>query len=333
MPEERLPFGAMSDHAPLLTRHPGNPIITAAALPYPVNSVFNPAAAVVDGETLLLMRVEDRRGISHLSVARSADGVSGWRFDSQPALSPAPERHREEVWGVEDPRITWLPERQAWAVAYTAYSHRGPLVSLALTTDFRRFQRLGPVMPPEDKDAALFPRRFDGRWALIHRPTPLRGGVNMWLSKSPDLRYWGEHSMLLEAREGAWWDAGKVGLGPPPLETEEGWLLMYHGAHSTARGVIYRLGLALLDLDDPGRVLRRSDEWVFGPLEPYELAGDVPDVLFPCGWTLDPANGRLNVYYGAADTSICLATAKMSDVLDYIRQCPRPERRRHSDTP
>ena len=98
-----------------------------------------------------------------------------------------------------------------------------------------RVQRLGPVMPPEDKDAALFPRRFDGRWAMIHRPSPLRGGAHMWLSYSPDLRHWGDHKLLLEARDGAWWDAGKIGLGPPPLETAEGWLVMYHGVQTTAR--------------------------------------------------------------------------------------------------
>ena len=138
------------------------------------------------------MRVEDLRGISHLVVARSADGVTGWRFDDEPLLAPRPEDHPEEVWGCEDPRLTWLPEREEWAIAYTAYSRRGPLVSLAMTRDFKEVRRLGPAMPPEDKDAALFPRRFDGRWAMVHRPTPLRGGAHMWISYSPDLRHWGD---------------------------------------------------------------------------------------------------------------------------------------------
>ena len=120
-------------------------------------------------------------------------------------------------------------------------------------------------MPPEDKDAALFPRRIDGRWAMIHRPSPLRGGAHMWISFSPDLRHWGDHTLLLEARDGAWWDAGKIGLGPPPLETPDGWLVLYHGVHATGDGPIYRVGLALLDLEDPRIVLHRTDEWVFGP--------------------------------------------------------------------
>ena len=317
----------------LFTRCPTNPIITPGDLPYPVNTVFNPGAAAVDGQTVLLMRVEDRRGISHLTVARSPDGVGGWVIDPRPGLQSAPQRHPEEVWGIEDPRVTWLPERRQWAIAYTAYSRRGPLVSLAVTPDFRTFQRLGPAMPPDDKDAALFPRRFGGRWVLIHRPIPVRGDAHIWISYSPDLRHWGDHTLLLEAREGAWWDAGKVGLGPPPLETPEGWLIMYHGVHVTASGSLYRLGLALLDLDDPRIVLHLSDEWVFGPAQPYERIGDVVGVVFPCGWVHDQVSDELRVYYGASDTAIGLATAKLREVLDYVRSCPRPQRRRASDRP
>jgi predicted GH43/DUF377 family glycosyl hydrolase len=195
-------------------------------------------------------------------------------------------------------------------------------VSLATTRDFRTVKRLGPVMPPEDKDAALFPRRFGDRWAMIHRPSPLRGGAHMWMSFSPDLRHWGDHTMLLEARDGAWWDAGKIGLGPPPLETSEGWLVMYHGVHATSDGPIYRVGLALLALDDPGTVLRRTDEWVFGPLAPYEVTGDVGRVVFPCGWVHDEATDQLHLYYGAADSVIAMATARFSDVLRRVCEAP-----------
>jgi predicted GH43/DUF377 family glycosyl hydrolase len=314
--------------AELFTRHPSNPIITAKQLGHRANSVFNPAAARVADETVLLLRVEHRSGISHIEVARSSDGVTDWRFDASPLLSPEPERHPEEIWGCEDPRLTWLPERGEWIIAYTAYSRRGPLVSLAATTDFREVRRLGPVMPPEDKDAALFPRRIGGRWLMIHRPSPLRGLAHMWMSKSPDLRHWGDHELLLEAREGAWWDAGKIGLGPPPLETAEGWLLCYHGVHMTAGGSIYRVGLALLDLEDPRIVLRRSTEWVFGPEAPYERSGDVDKVVFPNGWILDEKTGIVSMYYGAADSSVALATAKLTDLLDHLRRMPDMAHRR-----
>ena len=315
----------------LFARSEANPILTAADVPYPANSIFNPGAARVGDETILLVRVEDLRGISQLHVARSLDGVSDWRFDPEPLLRSDVEHYPEEIWGCEDPRLTWLPEREEWAIAYTAYSRRGPLVSLAMTRDFRSVHRLGPVMPPEDKDAALFAHRLDGRWAMIHRPSPLRGGAHMWLSFSPDLRHWGDHTLLIEARDGAWWDAGKIGLGPPPLETAEGWLVMYHGVHATADGPIYRAGLALLDLADPRIVLHQTDEWVFGPAAPYEMTGDVGRVVFPCGWVLDEPNDRLHLYYGAADTVIGLATARFSEVLARVCGSPMPARRRTSD--
>jgi len=299
-------------------RHPQNPLITRADLPYEANSVFNGGAALVDGVTLLLLRVEDRRGISHLTVARSSDGVSNWQLDAAPTLMPDPESHPEEAWGIEDPRITYIEEEGRWLIAYTAYSEYGPLVSLASTTDFRAFERHGPIMPPEDKDAALFPVRFDGRWALIHRPSAASSviGANMWLSFSPDLKHWGNHQILLRARRGAWWDANKIGLSPPPLHTERGWLIIYHGVKNTPAGAIYRLGLALLDLHNPGRVLQRSDEWLFAPTERYEREGDVADVVFPCGWVL--AGNEVRMYYGAADTCVALATAHLPDLLEWL---------------
>jgi predicted GH43/DUF377 family glycosyl hydrolase len=315
----------------LFSRHPANPIITAAQLPYRANSVFNPGAGRVGDETLLLLRVEDLRGISQLQVARSRDGVTDWRFDPLPLLASESDLRPEEIWGCEDPRLTWLPERDEWAIAYTAYSQLGPLVSLALTRDFDEVRRIGPVTPPEDKDAALFPRRIGGRWAMIHRPSPVRGGAHVWVSFSPDLRHWGDHQLLLEARDGAWWDAGKIGLGPPPLETRDGWLVCYHGAHATASGHIYRVGLALLDLDDPTMVLRRTDEWVLGPAAPYERSGDVNKVVFPTGWVLDEATDTLSMYYGAGDSVIALATAQLGDVLEHMSHASAPRHRRITD--
>jgi predicted GH43/DUF377 family glycosyl hydrolase len=317
--------------AMLFTRSSANPILETADIPYPANSVFNPGAARLGDQTILLARVEDRRGISQLHVARSADGVSGWQFDPEPLLRSDVDHYPEEIWGCEDPRLTWLPERNEWAIAYTAYSRRGPLVSLAMSRDFTTVDRLGPVMPPDDKDAALFPRRFGGRWAMIHRPSPVRGGAHMWISFSPDLRHWGDHTLLLEARDGAWWDAGKIGLGPPPLETAVGWLVMYHGVHVTADGPIYRSGLALLDIDDPVRVLHRTDEWVFSPAAPYEVIGDVGRVVFPCGWIADAAKDELRIYYGAADSVVGLAIGRLSEVLELVRESPVPSRRRIQD--
>lgn len=306
----------------LFRRYEHNPILTVNDWPYPANSVFNAGATLLaDGATLLLVRVEDRRGISHLTVARSRDGVTNWQIDRQPTLQPDPENHPEEIWGIEDPRITWIPELDRYAITYTSYSTSGPLVSLALTRDFREFERKGAIMPPEDKDAALLPRRFGGRWALIHRPVSGFPGsrANMWISCSPDLKHWGDHTVMLEARRGAWWDANKIGLSPQPVETNEGWLVIYHGVRMTPAGCLYRLGLALFDLDHPTRLIRRGDEWVFGPHAPYERVGDVGDVVFPCGIIHEARTGELRMYYGAADTAIALATGNVNDLLDWLK--------------
>ena len=164
-------IGSIDSTELLLRRHPANPILTSKDWPYRINSVFNPGATLLpDGSTLLLCRVEDRRGLSHLSAARSKNGVDGWIIDPTPTLMPNPEEYPEELWGIEDPRITYVPELKQYAVAYTSYSKGGPGVSLALTSDFRSFERFGVIMSPDDKDAALLPHKIGGLWALIHRP-------------------------------------------------------------------------------------------------------------------------------------------------------------------
>ena len=152
-----------NQHTELFRRHELNPILTAADWPYPVNSVFNAGATLLgDGTTLLLCRVEDRRGLSHLCVARSANGIDDWHVDSQPTLLADPDHHPEELWGIEDPRITFVPELEKYAIVFTAYTRDGPGVALAFTKDFRHFERLGMIMSPEDKDAALLPHRIGG---------------------------------------------------------------------------------------------------------------------------------------------------------------------------
>ncbi len=304
----------------LFRRHADNPILTAEDWPYPVNSVFNCGATMVDGVTVLLVRVEDLRGMSHLTVARSTDGLTDWQIDPEPTLQAEPNTHPEELWGIEDPRITFIDDLGEYFITYTAYSRGGPLVALIRTRDFRTFERMGAIMPPDDKDAAFFPVRFNGRWALLHRPSCAATGAHIWLSFSPDLRHWGDHRIVLHARSGGWWDANKIGLSPPPLPLPEGWLVFYHGVRTTGGGVIYRLGVALLDPEDPTRLLRRGDEWVLGPRMPYEREGDVRDVVFPGGWTR--VNDEIRLYYGGADSCIAVATTTVDELRDHILHCP-----------
>jgi len=303
---------------PLFTRCQGNPILTRNDWPYPVNSVFNAGATLLkNGNTLLLCRVEDRTGLSHLCAARSVNGVDGWTIDPKPTLMANPREYPEEIWGIEDCRITYVPELDKYAVAYTSFSRGGPGVSLAMTTDFENFERFGVIMQPEDKDAALLPRRIGNYWALIHRPVTTLG-AHMWISYSPDLHHWGSHKIMLEARRGGWWDANKIGLCSPPIETAKGWLTIYHGVRNTASGSIYRLGLALFDLAKPDVCLQRGDSWMFGPEALYERCGDVSDVVFPCGQTIAADGDTIRLYYGAADSCMALATGSISACLSWL---------------
>jgi beta-1,2-mannobiose phosphorylase / 1,2-beta-oligomannan phosphorylase len=307
----------------LFRRHPANPILTAADWPVPVNVVFNPAAVELAGETVLLARVETRTGISHLTVARSANGVDGWAIEPEPLLAPR-ERRPDEQWGFEDARAVWVEELGKHVITCTAYGAAGPAVYLALTDDFRSIERVGVVVAPEDKNAALLPERVGGKWILFHRPTSGFGHAHpgISLSRSDDLRSWSPPEMVMEPRDGAWWDSLRIGIGPPLIKTEHGWLLVYHGVKETVGGAIYRLGLVLLDLEEPTRVLRRTADWVLSPFEEYERQGDVPNAIFPCGLIHDRDRGELRLYYGASDTSICLATASYDEVVETVLAAP-----------
>jgi predicted GH43/DUF377 family glycosyl hydrolase len=307
-----------NQHVELFHRSKQNPVLTAQNWPDPVNSVFNAGATILpDGTTLLLCRVEDRRGLSHFCAARSVNGVDDWKIDRQPTLMPDPVNYPEELWGIEDPRITYVEELKKYAIVYTAFTQHGPGVALALTKDFKSFKRYGMIMTPDDKDAALLPLRVGGKWVMIHRPVST-ARAHMWISNSPDLKNWGKQILMMSAREGSWWDANKIGLSTPPIKTQEGWLVIYHGVRISCSGCIYRIGLALFDLNKPEVCLKRGDEWIFAPREPYELHGDVNKVVFPCGYTIDADGDTINLYYGAADTSIALATGSVREMLKWL---------------
>jgi predicted GH43/DUF377 family glycosyl hydrolase len=307
---------------PLLQRHAHNPILTATDWHEPVNAVFNAGASRVEGETVLLCRVEDRRGISHLWVARSEDGLSNWRIDRQPLLSPRPHVV-EEQWGFEDPRVVHVPELDCWVITCTSYGPSGPAVFLA-TTDFSSVERRGLIMPPEDKNAAILPRRIHGDWLLLHRPTTTQNGpkADIWLSRSQDLHAWRTPERVMQSREGPWWDSVRLGIGPPPIETEHGWFMVYHGVKMTVAGATYRAGMAMLDLHEPTKVIHRAPEWILAPTEPYERVGDVGNVVFPCGAVHDTETDQLHVYYGAADTVMAVASAPLTELVEFLRTCP-----------
>lgn len=292
----------------LFVREPANPILTAAQMPIPCKAVCNPAACRVGDEVLLLLRVIDNSDKSHLFVARSADGIGSWRIEPKPLLSPdETDAGWYDNWGCEDPRITYLEEMGQYVITYVGYSKYGAGVCQALTQDFATAKRLGMAIHPYNKDAVLFPRKLGGRYLMLHRPTagPLE---NVWISESDDLLHWGNPRCILEEAQQPGWDSGKVGAGPPPLETEHGWFLIFHGVRPVGDSWEYRFGLALLDKDDPSKLITRWPEWVFGPQEPYEMRGSGNGVVFPTGLVIK--DHKLLVYYGAGDTSVALTTAK-----------------------
>ena len=297
---------------PLFTRSDRNPILTAKDLPFEAGAVYNPGAIEYEGGVLLLVRVEDRRGFSSIHVARSEDGVSGWDVDPEPLLEYGlPDKRYEEL-GCEDARITYIAEDETYYITYVAYSGAGSAVGLARTRDFAEVERIGLIFSPANKDCVMFPRKMGDYYRVLHRPAA--GDIeHIWSARSPDLIHWGMPHCILVERGGPWWDGVKVGAGAPPVLTDEGWLLIYHGVKMFGGNMVYRAGLALLDREEPHKVLARTPGWVFGPEAPYEVSGVMPNVVFPTGCLL--RGDELWVYYGAADTSVCLARAKLGDAL------------------
>lgn len=238
--------------------------------------------------------------LSHLRLARSRDGIH-FTVDEEPFLFPA---RPDEAFGIEDARITFL-DGQYW-ITYTAVSANGPGVGLAVTTDFKTIERRGMILPPPNKDACLFPQKINGKYYLLHRPMVSEiGKPSVWLAESPDGIHWGNNQFLFGA-QGTSWEYQKIGAGPEPLLTDEGWLVCYHG---TSAETVYSLALALLDKNDLSRLLDRSTAPLMTPDLDWEQQGFFPNVVFSNGWVRMP-DGRILVYYGAAD--YCVGVAELT---------------------
>lgn len=283
-------------------------------VPWESAAVFNTAAVFEDGVFHLFYRaVEHRPGAPNRSCIGHAWGADGIHFEraDEPALAYGPREatgNDFETQGVEDPRVTKIGD--TFHMLYTAYDGTTAQVACATSTDLERWKRRGLIIPYSlfdcwNKDAALFPERIGGRYAVIHRPEP-----DMCLSFSDDLANWTDHVRFLKPRPGVAWEARKIGLSGPPMRTDAGWLVVYHGVDANA---VYRQGLCLLDLHDPSRVLRRTDEPILEPELPWELEGHVPNVVFSCGSLL--FGTELWLYYGGADTVIGLAKGDVGEFL------------------
>jgi predicted GH43/DUF377 family glycosyl hydrolase len=284
-------------------------LISVQDLPVRSDDIWNAGVVRFDGQYVLLITVEGLEGQHSIFQARSTDGEH-FTIDAKPFMMPiedGPDRIYESI-GIRDPRIT--PVDGAYYIVYVADGDHGLRLGVARTTEFRTVERISYVSQVDVKSGALFPKKINGRYVLLKRPD---AGSSIWLSTSEDLVYWGSSTVVMTPR-GGYWDATRIGAAAPPIEIDEGWLLIYYGEKDTSAGPLVRLGAAVLDRDDPARVVSRSNIPILSPRDRYERIGDVPNVVFSCGAILE-ADGTVKVYYGASEGCICLGTAGLDDIL------------------
>ena len=309
----------MAELQEFITRHPGNPILTPADVPGS-DAVFNCGATRFGDEIVLLVSVSRPTGPGcgrSIHVATSSDGVR-FRVDPEPFISPDDTGpHTQWDYDICDPRVTLL--EGTYYVTYPAHMPgQGVIGILGKTADFKSFERIEVIALPSNRVPILFPQKIGGQYVRLDRPFGIYNG-SLWVSCSPDLIHWGQHRALMSARDKVW-DNFKVGPGGPPIRTDQGWLVIYHAvAGPKIAASAYVLSVVLLDLDDPTRIIGRPDAYMIGSSEPYERVGRVPNVVFTCGHVVEP-NGELKLYYGAADTCIGLATARVTDLVDACLQ-------------
>ncbi|MBW2219295.1 MAG: glycoside hydrolase family 130 protein [Deltaproteobacteria bacterium] len=305
----------MSKHFPfgydILYRFEGNPIITIEDIPFRCNTVFNGTVVKKGEEYFQLLRVEGQQGYSVFALAKSKDGLH-FSVEDKPVMTPARRGPfaKYETRGIEDPRITVIDG--VYYVMYTAYSEYGTRIALAKTDNFYQYNRVAIVSEPGNKDGILFPEMINGEYVRLDRPIGKDVG-NIWVSYSKNLTDWGKSEILMTPRHDMW-DSFRIGASVPPIKTEHGWFEIYHGVKMTTSGPIYRIGTVLMDLEEPHKVISRCDKPILSPREDYERIGDVGNVAFACGAVLEDT-GEIKVYYGAADTCICVATTKFENLI------------------
>ena len=310
IPWENKPAGDNN----VLWRYTRNPVIPRDLIPSS-NSIFNSAVVPFQGEFAGLFRCDDKRRNMQLHSGHSKDGLS-WELsdDRIQFVGDDPEvTHWEYGY---DPRVCWIEDRYyiTWCNGY-----HGPTIGVGYTFDFKTFYKLENALLPFNRNGVLFPRKIKDRYAMLSRPsdnghTPFG---DIFYSESPDMEFWGRHRFVMGTKGG--WQSTKIGAGPTPIETNEGWLLIYHGVLTSCNGFVYSAGAALLDIDQPWKVLYRTAPYIMSPQTLYECVGDVPNVAFPCAAISDAATGRIAFYYGCADTVTGLAFAQVDELIDYVK--------------
>lgn len=299
----------------VLWRSSHNPIIPRNPIPG-ANSTFNSAVIPHNGAYAGVFRIDDTTRMMNVYRGKSPDGIN-WEIDHRPINFICDDPEIGALVYRYDPRVVWLEDRYyvTWCNGY-----HGPTIGVGYTYDFETFYQLENAFLPFNRNGVLFPRKINGNYAMLSRPsdnghTPFG---DIFYSESPDMTFWGRHRHVMGTRGG--WEGTKIGAGPIPVETSEGWLLIYHGVLTSCNGFIYSMGAALLDLDQPWKVIARAKRYLLSPQMPYECVGDVPNVAFPCAALTDADTGRIAIYYGGADTVVCLAYAQVDELIDFIKK-------------
>lgn len=313
IPWEPKPAGCKD----IVWRSARNPIIPRDLIPSS-NSIFNSAVVPFEGAFAGVFRCDDRRRRMRLHAGRSKDGIS-WQIEPEPIAFKTDEPEMAGSTFAYDPRVCRIEDRYyvTWCNGY-----HGPTIGVAWTRDFREFHQLENAFLPHNRNGVLFPRKVNGKFMMLSRPSDPRHTSfgDIFCSESPDLTYWGRHRFVMGTRPG--WQSTKIGPGPTPIETREGWLMIYHGVLTSCNGYVYSTGAALLDLNEPWKVLHRAGPYILAPQQLYECVGDVPNVVFPCAALTDAATGRIAIYYGGADTVTCLAFAQIDELIEFIKANP-----------
>ena len=311
----------MENKLEIVKRYENNPILTKKDVPYPVVTVHNAGMVKHDGRYLMLFRSHKRNGRSILGLAESDDGFH-FRVQPEPFMLAATEGifAEYEEHGIEDPRICAIDGR--YLITYSAYSRHGVRIGLAQTTDFQSVERISLITQADYRNVVIFPRKFNGKYARLDRPHSKISPWSIWISYSPDLVYWGDSQVVMKPGQ-YYWDQMKIGPGATPFATEQGWLHIYHGVFPSMDGSIYRLGVSLHDLENPANIIGVSEEWILQPEDPWEVTGYVHNVVFTCG-AIPEEDGTVKIYWGGADTVMCVGTAKIQDLVDLCLKHPRP---------
>ena len=304
----------------LINRYKNNPILTKDDVPYPVATVHNAAVVKHKGKYIMIFRSHKLNGRSILGMAESDDGYN-FKVNDKPFMIPATEGVFEEyeAYGLEDPRIVFIDGE--YIITYSAYSKHGVRIGLAKTKDFKSIERFSLITESDYRNVVIFPEKIRGLYVRLDRPHSEISPWSIWISYSPDLKYWGESQLIMKPLQ-YHWDEMKIGPGAPPIKTSRGWLSIYHGVFPTMDGSVYRLGVALHDLEDPSKIIAIGDEWILQPEEVYEITGYVHNVVFTCG-AVPEDDGSVKIYWGGADKVMCVGVAILDDLVDHCLNNPR----------